>query len=588
MNEIEVYIEGVGKLTFPAGTSEAVINSVVQRETQSANQALQHSGTFADPNFQQQGFSSPFSIEDQRYEGDPEQEISYFDGLTKGITNSIRNMDRHFTNFVGGSQNAPMYPGGKHIEGYSSKPRPSLNERNQNLDHYYAHREMQGHKPSALTEFAGEVIGATPAMMFAGMNPYAIGAAGSFAASDADTGLDLGIDMATGAVLNKVGDKVLDVGGEVLSPHLQRGFKKLEEMGVKTTVGQRLGGAYKRFEDALESIPIVGASVRNRRNEALMDWEKGIYNQVLAPIKKRLPKEMTDIDGETYEWVSKQISDGYDEILPKVNIQADQDFFTGLSNILAMSDEAVEKKYTLKLQELIRDRVVPSFSNGRMSGNTWKVLDQKLADMGRRTAKSTDPDVILYNDGLMEIRSQLRGVMERSNAGTEVGAVVKALNRAFAKKIPVRDAVFKSNNFGIFTPQQLLTSVRQNQTKNSFTTGSPFLRDEAYAGKNLMSSLGNSGTTDRALAAGALGLGGAGAGYYADPNDSGYTGAGVGTVAGLMLPNLLYSRAGQNVGRSIFGRRSPMFQYGRDALDRVRPVIGLGVGMQAPSIIQNY
>ena len=87
---------------------------------------------------------------------------------------------------------------------------------------------------------------------------------------------------------------------------------------IPITLGGFIGKGAKKVEESLKSIPFVGSAVRERELEALNKFNINIYNRVLEPFNKTLPKDKDGFDA--YEYVSKTISDAYDNLTPRLSM----------------------------------------------------------------------------------------------------------------------------------------------------------------------------------------------------------------------------------------------------------------------------
>ena len=576
----------------PIGTSKSDIMAKYQQQRQSEITSQSSNSTIVDnstmPLSQQgQGQTSFINQDDQRYVGSAKPETSFWDGVLDKTVDTSANLAR----IMGSNLSAPGMRRGKHIEGYSSKPTPSINSIVEQKNNYLQQQALKGQVPSGLGKFTGEVVGSLPALLAAGTNPYLAGGASAMAISDADNPLDLATDTGLGAIFGKIGDNVVGNLGKFVAPKLNRGAQALKDMGVNSTIGQMMSGKIKTFEDQLMSIPWVRGAIVDRREEAMSQWTREVYNDVLKPLNIQLPDGM-ELDDTAYKWVSKQISNSYDDLLPNVKFQADEEFSNGLTQVLKMSLDADGTGPAMKkLQGVITNEILPRFNaiTGQMTGTGWKELDGLLAaDVRQYLGK--DAKMEKYALGLEELRRLLRGTMERSNVGTNVGKQIKATNQAFARKIPVRNAVGSSNFFGEFTPQQLVSGSKVGLSRNAKANARSNAQNLGYTGKQLMSSTPNSGTAERLLMSGLL-LGGGGATGAAASNDENggnpWLTGGLGTLGALAVPRAAYSKVGQNAMRGLFGRgtQSPFLQAMRQKLQGAKTPAAILSGRQSPDTL---
>lgn len=92
----------------------------------------------------------------------------------------------------------------------------------------------------------------------------------------------------------------LGVAGEtaarVALPFIDEKARWLAERGVRTTVGQTIGGWAKRAEDAAQSLPFVGDAIRNKREQAMHDAWRGMGEETAQLVGETLPKDMPAAD----------------------------------------------------------------------------------------------------------------------------------------------------------------------------------------------------------------------------------------------------------------------------------------------------
>ena len=577
----------------PIGTSKSDIMAKYQQQRQSEITSQSSNSTIVDnstmPLSQQgQGQTSFINQDDQRYVGSAKPETSFWDGVLDKTVDTSANLAR----IMGSNLSAPGMRRGKHIEGYSSKPTPSINSIVEQKNNYLQQQALKGQVPSGLGKFTGEVVGSLPALLAAGTNPYLAGGASAMAISDADNPLDLATDTGLGAIFGKIGDNVVGNLGKFVAPKLNRGAQALKDMGVNSTIGQMMSGKIKTFEDQLMSIPWVRGAIVDRREEAMSQWTRAIYNDVLKPLNIKLPEDMP-LDDTAYKYVDAKISALYDDIIPDLKFSGDEELFNKMGEMLKLSISADgNKKAMNRLQNVIKGEILPRFSSstGKMTGSSWKELDGILAkDIRDFRGKGKAGDDI-YANGLEEMRSLMRSAMHRSNKGTDLGNKVLAANTAYARKIPVRNAVGSSNFFGEFTPQQLISGSKVGLSRDAKAKAQFSAQNLGYAGKQLMSNTPNSGTAERLLMSGLL-LGGGGATGAAASNDENggnpWLTGGLGTLGALAVPRAAYSKVGQNAMRGLFGRgtQSPFLQAMRQKLQGAKTPAAILSGRQSPDTL---
>ena len=493
-------------------------------------------------------------------------------GLNKPMFNTARALS--MTNMEG--MDKPYQDAFRAKYGYNAPQGTSLEKSEAEFNQYVQDKAKQGIVPGAAGQFGGELIGTMPAFT---AGPFAGGAIASAMVTDERDPLAIAEDALIGGLMSKGGSMAFGYLGNKTKPIVDKGIKKLQEMGVETTIGQVSRGTYKRIEDKLTSVPLLGDMINARRNEGLDQFRAGVFDEVLKPLGMRLPDRLRTAGNEAYDYVSDTISRGYSSVLPKVTVQRDRVFDTELQQLYGgVKNYMGDAQKAKVVMNVIRQKILPNWTGiNRMSGNTWKTIDADLGTMIRQA----NPSDFQYVGALRELQAIMRRNLERSTEGTEYSAMIKGLNNAFAKKVRVRDAVYKSNDQGKFTPQNLMTSVRQNSGREQFARGDAIMQDVADAGKMLPSQYGDSGTAGRLLMAG-TGLLGAGYGNQAMGGDF--------TTPALVAGGLsaLYSRPAQRVlARRLLGRKEdgPLLSVGKEFLEKYKDPLAIGFASQLPNTI---
>ena len=140
---------------------------------------------------------------------------------------------------------------------------------------------------------------------------YGSGQGALYGAGQAEELKDVTGNVLSGAGMGAGGGVIFNRLGAAIAPKIQQGAKKLLDDGVELTPGQMMGGKFNAFEESLtSSLPgIAGA-----RRGATETFNQSIANKVLAPLGKKLPENVTDIN--TAALKVKQIVDkAYDDAL---------------------------------------------------------------------------------------------------------------------------------------------------------------------------------------------------------------------------------------------------------------------------------
>jgi hypothetical protein len=304
-------------------------------------------------------------------------------------------------------------------------------------------------------------------------------------------------NMVVGALGGAAGNVLPRAVGRVLAPQTSQDVRMLMQAGVTPTPGQILGGAAQRIEEGLTSIPIVGDAIKSAQVRGIEQFNKAAYNRALGPIGASLPK---DAGHEAVEHVSNTLSNAYNELLPKLNVQIDGQFGNDLDKLRSIGAElpdAYQSRYGNMLQKLVLNAFDDS---GAMTGRQMKSVDSNLGALSRNYLKATDPDQRMFGQAVAQTQAALRDLVMRSNP--EQAQRLADINEGWANLIRISDAASKaSTKEGVFTPAQLKASVRATDSslrKGDFAKGNALMQDLANAGANVMGSkVPDSGTPFR-------------------------------------------------------------------------------------------
>lgn len=452
------------------------------------------------------------------------QALGFLEGLAKPIDNAAVWLE-HGANAIGIGQ--PISELGADL-GLA----PSAEAANATHQAYFKGQEAQGQTPGAIGKFAGELAGTLPAAI-ATKNPWIAG--GISGALTTDKPNDLGTvltDAGLGAVGGKVGDAVIGGIAGAVAPKIKATVQALHDLGVTMTPGQIVGGAVRRIEDAVTSIPLLGDVVKNAQRRSVLSLNTGVINdRVLAPIGAKLPDGM--VGREAVNKADELVSNEYDKLLPKLSLQADQQFVQNSAQILQRIRELPPER-AQQVENIIKGSLLAKFDPaGRMSGTTFQSGDEKLGQLARQYGSSPDPEQRAMGGIFRDVQGEFRDLLERSNP--QYAGQLRPIRQAFANLVRVEGAAGSAGaRGGVFTPSQLAGAVRRFDTsarKKAYATGKALMQDVSDAANEVLpQSLPDSGTPYRTLLAYALGAG---------------AGATAKVAAPAAIPVALYTRAGQ-------------------------------------------
>lgn len=309
-----------------------------------------------------------------------------------------------------------------------------------------------------------------------------------------------------GAALGGIAAPVMSGIARVVSPETREHVRKLIASGINPTPGQILGGAAQRAEDKLTSIPILGDAITGARRSAVEDLNKAAYGRALEPIKGAIPQA---VGRDGVKDVSTQLATAYNNLLPKLQFKADQQFATELSKVQQMAAQLPEqqaKQFDKILQTQVVGKLTPQ---GNASGETIKAIESELGRMAKGYRGDPSFDTRQLGAAIQETQAAIRRTLERINPAH--AQELAAINKGYAAYATVRNAAGRQGSTeGVFSPAQLSAAVRAGDKsvgKGNFARGTAGMQDLSDAAVNVLGpKYPDSGSIGRLLlGGGALG-----------------------------------------------------------------------------------
>lgn len=332
--------------------------------------------------------------------------------------------------------------------------------------------------------------------------------------TDGDFWGEKGKQVGMGAMFGGAVPMVSGAISRVISPNASTNpsLALLKSEGVNPTVGQSLGGRFNALEQTLQSTPIMGDAIRLARERSGQDLNRAAFTRALSPVGESLPMGVK-IGNDAVEYTRKTLGNKYDQLLPKLTTQADEQFAASLNNLKSMvSEGALDPKYAKKFEQIMRDRVEGKFQGqSAITGQTLKDIQSYLTDQIKRFGASQDPDARLMADALKEVGSQLNSLVVRTNP--KYAEELKAINTGYANFKRIQKAAsYLGAEDGVFSPANLQGAVRaadRSKDKARFAEGNALMQDLSGAGASMLANkVPDSGTAQRlAYGAGALASG---------------------------------------------------------------------------------
>jgi len=342
---------------------------------------------------------------------------------------------------------------------------------------------------------------------------------------------------------------LLKPAASVISPTVSPQIQALMKEGVVPTIGQILGGGYKRAEEGLTSIPVLGDYIKSAQNRAMQNVNTAAFNRALSPIGESLPKGV--VGREAVEFASSKLDDAYGKLLPKMTVLQDAPFQTEISNLKNMVQSgSIDPKAVTFFNNWIDSNVLNKFQGqGAVTGQTLKQVQSDLRETINRLGASTDADQRLIGDALKEAQDQVRQLVTRSNP--QFAKELKAIDTGYANfKRVERAAAGLGAEEGLFSPAQLQSAVKaldKSKDKSKFAKGEALMQDLSESAKTALGNkVPDSGTPFRSMLAAIAG--GVGASAVGFPQVAS-------ALSGLAASPLLYSKTGQNALATLMTKR---------------------------------
>jgi hypothetical protein len=300
--------------------------------------------------------------------------------------------------------------------------------------------------------------------------------------------------------------------------------KRLMAEGVSPTIGQVLGGGFKKAEDALESIPVLGSAIGAGRQRANRQLNTAAYNRALRPIGETAKGIPTGAEGISH--VSDKLSSAYDNLLDRVNLVPDNQLIDDIATAVDNVSPTLDRNAVKVLGNIIDIKIVDKISSGQpISGAQLKVIESDLGKLASDFGSSATAADRAIGSAIQNAQSAIRDALVRSNPSQ--ASELRAINEGYANYARIRKAGSAAGaelSEG-FTPAQLRTAIKaedRSVKKGDFARGRALMQDLSTDARTVMGgNLPTTGTTERGILA-ALLAGGA----YLDPVTAGVVAVG--------------------------------------------------------------
>jgi cytochrome c556 len=374
-----------------------------------------------------------------------------------------------------------------------------------------------------------------------------------------------------GAKIGALSGGGLNVLGRVISPNSSAAVQKLMDEGVTPTLGQTLGGVWKTAEEKAASLPIIGDAIRYAQGKGLDEFNRAIYNRVLAPLGE---KYSGPIGQEGIAKVGDRLSSAYDDVLQKIPMVAvDQPFGVQTLQLQQMAKSLPPDK-AQQLDRIVQNevwnRLTPA---GTLSGESMKQMESKLGQIARGYRGSPDFDQRQLGDAVAQIQANLRALVARQFP--DQARTLQAVNQGWSQLTQLEKAANSTaaaRNEGVVTPANYLKGIKQSDNSvrdRAFARGQVMNQDLAQAADKVLSNkYPDSGTAGRAL----FNAGAAGAGAFFTPH----------VLAGASAGVLPYLPGARQAVATLLARRPEIAGLLGAPLKQAAPYLGIAAPIGLP------
>lgn len=294
-------------------------------------------------------------------------------------------------------------------------------------------------------------------------------------------------------------------------------MRPLYDKGVFPTLGQRLqskglaGKAVNTFEQAMQSIPGVGAMVARARQIPRNQFQIGGFNDALGDIGQSLPKG-TDPGTVPQAFAKKVFDQSYDTARSGMQFVPDAQHVHDVGQWIKteLDSGVLTKPQADQVAEVIKNNVTSRLANsgGTLDGAGYKAA---ASDLGRvADAWGSNPATALQADALRNYITLFDGAARRASNPAST-ALLDATDAGYAKLVRLQKAAeLRGGEPGTFTPMQLDRSVQKmggGVRSGAYNRGEALSQDYATSGRGLVDTLPNSGSAERLMTGQVVGTG---------------------------------------------------------------------------------
>lgn len=291
---------------------------------------------------------------------------------------------------------------------------------------------------------------------------------------------NLGTEAASFAGPSALG-KLVTKGIDAL-PTFSKAAQKLIDAGVEVTPGMLYQGLVRNLEEWGQKMPGLKSLVQNGQRSSLESFNKVIIDKALEPVGARLPKGVTG--REAISWAENRIGSEYDKLLPKLSFGIDSEFLNDTAAIRNKALTLPEEKQK-QLAAIGNDFTARLNASGGMTGRLYKTVDSEMSAKARDYLKTDDPDKRALGHLITDFRGAMLDQLERTNPN--YADRLRDINSSYAAFMRAADAsMLRAGSGGVFSPNDLLQTVKRSSTKGAFRRGDGLFQDIAEAAAEVL------------------------------------------------------------------------------------------------------
>jgi len=320
------------------------------------------------------------------------------------------------------------------------------------------------------------------------------------------------VSGALGGTTSKIAQKIFPKTTELAKKFLRNDIRLTGPQSVKGS--SVFGDIVSDIESSSTSIPGVGKSIVEAKTRALADFNQYAMLEALEPIlsksqRKILQKQLRQVKNgnEAFQLTEQFLQDEYGKVVSKINLSSSQitNLDDDIINILLKSD-LNEPQRLIVLRSLNnlyfkKQKINPSTGEKYLSGKDLKNLESELFSLQTNYFKRGEVEDLFFGRTFQDLRDAFKSIASQTSEGVKM----QKINSAFARVIPIREAVKMANKTeGVFSSSQFLNAIKKSDTtRNKIITarGKNSMLDVAREGDEIFGQfVPDSGTASRLIA----------------------------------------------------------------------------------------